>query len=525
MKDRADQIQVTPVAIANPIVPDYATLGQPQAPAGPAPRKQRKTIDGTIRVFLAEALIVPTGLVTAIYLTNHLGKTGYGLFTLVATLIAWIEWSITSIFTRATIKFISEAKDDWKGVGTVVVWAHLALSIAAMAVLMILADPIADFMDLEAMQNDIRLFALDLPLFSLAQAHRHILIGKGDFRHRALTSVGRWVTRMILMVGLVHLGYGVNGAILGALGASVVELIVARYHARAPFFSRASNFPLAKLFGYAVPLFLAAMSLRLYEKLDVFLLRPLGQAAGEVGVYGAAQNIALIPGIFAMSFSPLLLSTLIRTLKHGSVKRSKEMARDAMRFTVMMLIGAAIMAGAGPEIVKLVFKPEFSHAGTLLGVLIIGTTSAVMISVGTSILIAAGRPTWTVALCAPLVPLAAMGHVLIIPHHQSLGAASVTCATAFIGAVGAVLAVYKIWKIYPPFGTIARTVIVAIAAGMIAHHLKTNGIWLLVKIPTIGLCALAAMALLGEFSAKERATAWSLLGYHPAVPEPAPKSA
>lgn len=73
----------------------------------------RQTADGTIWGFLAEALVLPTGLITAGYLTRHLGPEGYGLFTLAATLIGWVTFSTTSLFSRTTIKFISEA-NDWR---------------------------------------------------------------------------------------------------------------------------------------------------------------------------------------------------------------------------------------------------------------------------------------------------------------------------------------------------------------------------------------------------------------------------
>ncbi|WP_155823839.1 hypothetical protein [Gloeocapsa sp. PCC 7428] len=46
-------------------------------------------------IFLAEALL-PTGIVTAGFLTWQFDPEGYGLFTLAATLIAWVEWSVTS---------------------------------------------------------------------------------------------------------------------------------------------------------------------------------------------------------------------------------------------------------------------------------------------------------------------------------------------------------------------------------------------------------------------------------------------
>ena len=103
-------------------------------------------LDGTIRVFLAEALILPTGLLTAAFLTRRLGPEGYGLLTLVATIVSWVEWSITSVFARAAVKFVGEAQ-DWRPVGATVLRLHIMMSGGAVVVLWCLAVPIVSLLD------------------------------------------------------------------------------------------------------------------------------------------------------------------------------------------------------------------------------------------------------------------------------------------------------------------------------------------------------------------------------------------
>jgi len=63
----------------------------------------RPMLRGDIHVFLAESLFPLTSIITASFLTRHLGAANYGLFTLSAMLIAWIEFAITSLFAHATI--------------------------------------------------------------------------------------------------------------------------------------------------------------------------------------------------------------------------------------------------------------------------------------------------------------------------------------------------------------------------------------------------------------------------------------
>ncbi len=123
---------------------------------------------GTIRVFLGEALLLPTGLLTAAFLTRKLAPEGYGLFTVAATMVAWVEWSISATFSRATFKLIGEA-DDWRPIGAAVARLHLVLGGVTAVTLWLCADLIASLFKAPALGSYLRLFAIDIPIFSLAK--------------------------------------------------------------------------------------------------------------------------------------------------------------------------------------------------------------------------------------------------------------------------------------------------------------------------------------------------------------------
>ena len=461
----------------------------------------QKIVSGTIWVFLAEALLLPTGLLTAAFLTRRLGPEGYGLFTLAATLIGWIGWSMTSVFTRTTIKFVGEAT-DWRSIGAAVLRLHLLLGCGAMLSIWLLADSIALQLGEPQLALYLRLFAVDLPLFCVGYVHRSILVGIGRFPQRAIATAGRWLARLLLIVGLVAMGFSVLGAILGSIGASLVELLICRFYVRPSLFDR-TNFPMRKLWNYAVPLFLFALSMRLYEKLDLFALKLMGGTAAEVGIYGAAQNLALIPGIFSLSFAPLLLSTLTRTLAHGNRIAAEQTSCHALRSIVLMLPFAGMSAGAAPEIVQFIFGKPFLPAAPVLAVLMFGTIALAMISVTTAILTAAGKPNWTFMLAAPLVPLAIVGHLMLIPHWGSLGAAIVAATVASLGAIVSVLMVYRLWGILPPWRSLLRAIVMSGAA----YGLSSIGLpphWVLLKLLAISVVILLGLLLSGEFTPQEQ---------------------
>ena len=469
-----------------------------------------RTLDGTVRSFLAESLILPVGLITTVVLTRQLGADGYGLFTLAATLVAWIEWTITSMFSRATYKCVGEAA-DWRPVGTMVVRLHLCVSIACGVLLVALASPIAAILGEPALAGYLRLFAIDIPIFSLAHAHRNILIGTGGFRQRAWLSAARWTVRLVLIVSLVGLaGFSVNGAIIAGIGTSLIELALARRFIR-PSLLGPAEFPARRLWEAVVPLFLCAMALRLFDKLDLFMLKTLGASAALAGVYGVAQNLTVVVGIFALSFMPLLLSTLTRLLRDGHEQHARLMARDSMRLVLLLLPLAGLSAGGAGEIVQLIAGPKFAAAGPLLALLIFDAVAGTLWSAANAILTAAGKAKWTFWIAGPAVLLALVGHLLMIPRFGALGAATVTLGVTVLGAVAAVFAVWRLWRVTPPVASVARSVAVAVGAFVLATLWPAAGVMLVVKLAVIALAVLAGYLALGEFSKREIELAWSLI--------------
>jgi O-antigen/teichoic acid export membrane protein len=229
------------------------------------------------------------------------------------------------------------------------------------------------------------------------------------------------------------------------------------------------------------------------------MLKILGGTATQAGIYSAAQSLSLLPGLFSWTFSSLLLATLSRQLADSQLERAKELARDAMRVALWLLPIAAIIAGAAPEIVRVVFGTAFVPAGPLLALLIGGAVASVMLMVSLTIMTAAGLPARTVMFTAPLVPLALGGHFLLIPRLGQQGAALVTVGVSLLGASAAVVGVYALWKVWPPFGSFLRSLVVALVVGVAALLWPTSGLFVFAKLIVLGMVSLLGYWWIGEF--------------------------
>jgi O-antigen/teichoic acid export membrane protein len=469
----------------------------------------RHLVDGTVRVFLAGLLFPLTGIITAAFLTRRLGPEGYGLLVLSATLVVWIELAINSFFARATIKFVAEA-EDWRPIGVTVSRLHFLAGVGGALLLSLLAFPLADALHEPVLAPYLCLYSLHIPLTGLAQGYQNILVGIGHYKQKAVGTAAQWIARLILILLLVEMGLSIEGAILGSIGASLVEIAVSRRYVRLPFFGHAM-LPSQNFWNIGFLLLFSGLSLNSYTSLGLVMLKAFGGTAQEAGIYGAAQNLAILPGIFSMAFAPLLFSTLSRMLTAGDADQAKVIGHATMRLTLCLFPIAAMLAGTASEIVTLFFGRPFEPAAPLFALLIFGAVAFVMISVSMTIVTAAGPPRLTLWLSAPLLLLAIVGYWLVIPTFGAFGAASVTALCSWGGAVTCVWVVHRLWGIVPPVGTLLRSVLAGVLAYVMAVFWPAIGVWVLVKLSVISVVIFLMYLVLREFSAVEIAQVRSLV--------------
>lgn len=462
----------------------------------------RHLFGGAVHIFASEALLVPVGLLTAAYLSRRFGPEGYGLLTLAFAPVVLLESNVATALSRPAIKLVGGADAcERKHVETAVLRLYLLTGCALCLALMAAAAPLARVMSEPALAGYLRVLALDVPVFCAAQAHRNIIVGLGRFRQRALASAARWTTRLALVVLFVYFTGSPVGALWGTVCASLAELAVCRFYVRPAILKRAS-YSLRRLCGYALPLVASALCLSLHGRLDIIMLKSLGATAAEAGLYGVAQNLALLPTLFSYAFAPALLSTLARALREGDERGARSLARLAMRGVVLLLPVAAITAGAAPEIVGLVFGREFDASAALLRPLIFGSLALLLVSVTASVLAAAGRERWTLHVAWPVLACAAVGHALVIPLWGARGAAFVTALTACAGALASVLLVWRAWRVAPPARTLVSSAAVAACVYALTAYVPAAGPLLALKLACACLFAAVALALMGEFGAR-----------------------
>jgi O-antigen/teichoic acid export membrane protein len=428
----------------------------------------RHMMSGTIRIFLAESLILPTGFITAVFLARSLGPVGYGIFALVSRLILWVEWTSVSGFSGTTIKFVGEAS-DWRPISSSTIRLHIIMGVGTATILWLLASPLSSLFDEPDLSGYIRLFAVEIPVLSLASACSYILVGTGRYKEVARIRALRLIARLILIILFVEMGLSVKGAIIGSIGASVIELIISWFYARPTLFHK-DMFPIRRLLSFGAPLFIAELCQRIF-RLDLFALKALGATAAQAGFYGAAMNLTIPPVMFSKSLSYPLLSTLSSLLSNEEV---------------------------------LIFGERYIPTSPILAFLIFAAIGMLSINVSQTILTSLGKPGWTSIVTVPMIPVALIGHLTLIPLIGGIGAAIVTTFVACLGAIAALYIIHRIWGISPPLKTVVKGVLCSILAYAISSMWLTSGLALIFKLLGIVLVVLFVFFILGEFSSREK---------------------
>ncbi len=450
---------------------------------------------------LGEGISLPAALVTAAVLTRGLGPVAYGRFTVAATLVTTVEWILVAIFAKVVIRFVAEAR-DWRPVAATAFRAYVFAGIGVGAALGLLAGPVADVLNDPPLAGHLRLFALEIPLFTALMACRNVLVGIGGYRQQALAGAARWLGRMLLIVMFIQFGWGVEGAILGSVGGVLAGFLVGQALVGRATFGPA-GFPYRRLIHLAAPAFLLMLTVRLFDRFALLLLNALRGAGAEVGYYGAAQNLSMVAGVLVITITPILISTVSSARGAGNDALARKIVDAALRGSLTLLPFAAIVSGSSQEVFRLLFGAGFVAAAELGEWMAFVSVGLVIISVATSLLIAHGRLWGTVWLTAPLLPLSVLGHLVLIPRYGALGAAIVTTATAYLGAAVCVISAQRLWEVPAPIGTLLRSLLLSVLAFLAAAAWPAPGVLVIFKAAVLSAAVVAAFLLLGELSAEE----------------------
>jgi len=385
---------------------------------------------GPVLVFLADALVLPVGLMTVVLLSRLWGPAEYGLYGLALSITLLLEWLVVALFGGVGLQMMArdpQAED----IANFLLQANTAAGTAAALLLAAAAPLLAS----EPLRSLLWLGALMLPLAGAGQAHRARLIVLERLSLRAGGVALRMLIRALGILAVVHWEGGVFAGIAVFPVAGLIEVVFYRFWLRTKWWGGRGKvrLPLRSAAAYLV----FTGSQRLVERMDLLLLRALGFPLAEVGIYAAAQSVAVPPALLGNSYATTVQARVHLAESRQEGRRSGWWAMAVGMSTVPGALAAVYLA---EPLVALAYGPKFRGTEGLVPPLLLAGAFHATSTLASAALQGLGHVRWTSALGVAQVAVTAVALWLVVPRYGAAGAAWTWCASAGLAAgAGALL--------------------------------------------------------------------------------------
>ncbi len=361
-----------------------------------------------------------------IVLARRLGPEAYGLYGVVISVLLWIEQTARFTVPPAAAKLIPENPARSAAVQETALVLCSLLFFALFAVFWLAAGPLATVFGLPAEGAWLfRVAALDLPIFGVYVAYRGVLQGQHNFLALSVADVIYTAGKLLAVVALLAVSLSVSSALIANVAASIGALlfVVSRVSIRIrrpdPALTRA-------LTSLALPLGLYMLALQTITNLDLWTLQMLDDAgqSATIGMYVAARNLAVVPGVILMVVSDVMLPSLSRALAGSDSRLPQLYIQGAVRFLCILIAPIALVLIVGSDdLMRWLYSGTFQAGGMFVRVLVLYAISLPFIDLFASAMSAKGEPYRGGVTLLLIIPLNIVVNTVLIGRYGAVGAA------------------------------------------------------------------------------------------------------
>jgi O-antigen/teichoic acid export membrane protein len=463
--------------------------------------KSKSTTRGSAQLLVARSLFLGSGLVISIMLARSLGPRDFGLYSVIMTLLTWVQLLATSV-SGATIKLTAEsAEGDPKRVEQSSRMLLLVVSLALLALGLLASTAIARALNAEGRTLVLVIALLDLPLMYVVYAYHGILYGRGYFGTLSITLILHTLSKLAGVLMVVTLAPTLICAIVAHVAASVIALgyLVLRFP---PDRSRPSLEVTGQLIKIALPLGTYGLSLQLLTNVGLWLLQGMDQVPrGETGQYAAALNVTRALTVVQASVAGLLFASQLAALAKGDMQEARRHLFEALRFALVLLApGCVLLWLEADAIMRLLYGSAYVSGAEVLRLLALGFLALAFLDLLFHSVMAAGHFAWAAATPVALVPVSVLLNFWLIPVAGAPGAALAMVVVMALGMVCGLVLARRCFGATMISGTLVRVLVAAAVTGALARLFAVPLPWVLPKLAMLGLAYLALLVLLRELT-------------------------
>ncbi|MFU8805546.1 MAG: polysaccharide biosynthesis C-terminal domain-containing protein, partial [Bradymonadaceae bacterium] len=406
----------------------------------------KKTGRGFLVITAAKVWFLMTSAVIQLGLPIIFGSAEqFGVFKIVTEAIGLLNMVMIIGTLNAVSKLVSEQPENAAKIVNLAVRMQLMLGVPIAGLYFVASPWIAASFNDPTLTGYIRLSSFIILFYAFYAIFVGYLNGLKEFVKQAGLDIGFATLKMVGILGLVLLGFGVFGAIAGFVAAaglitSISGFWVFRLMRRKPRAPEANDAEtkaaFKRLLVYLVLIMAYTFGLNGLMRADLFILK--GVAANMpasfvgleelfvimsnkfAGFYGAVLNIARIPyqGVIAVTF--VIFPLISQSTFKQDLDQTRGYIRETFRYCMLLIGGVAmLLAFNSNSIIAGLYSVDYQAASVALSILSVSIIFFALFYVATTMIIGSGHPRAAVVIMgASLVLSAILNYIFVSRIHE-----------------------------------------------------------------------------------------------------------
>jgi len=397
---------------------------------------------GSFVVFLLHFLLKPI-------MARYLGPEGLGLFSMVTTIVGTITLISGLGINIALVKYFAEYKNDRSRLNALFssgFATSLIIGVGTSICLFVLSNKLGEIFKMPLLTLLLKISAFVFP-FSLAFGiFLGVFSGLREMKFYSIFNTLNGIMIFLFTMAFLFLGFGVKGAVIGDMLASITVTIFAAVIMKKYVQFKISNYKenTIKLTSFGSQLMLGNVINNVNYQADIILIGYL-LSATDLGYYSVAVALSRFIWRIPNSIQMVAYPATAEYWAKGEIGSLNKMMDKTMKYTAFVLLTVGLILWIfAEEIIVILFGQSFLPSVFPFKILIAGT---VIYGIGIPIggtLAGIGRPDLSFKISAIAAIVDIILNVTLIPLFGIAGAAMATISSLIIVTT---LSIYFIIKL------------------------------------------------------------------------------
>jgi len=429
-----------------------------------------------------------------------LGESDFGVYGVIISFVfIFIRFLMTGM-EQTVSKFVSETPKKHESVKKTAFMLQLSASSIIFLAILLLAPLIAFLLNDLSLIPLIQLVAplvIVHPLFALFSG---ALNGLKRFSAQAAFTAFYSFAKVLFIVGLVLLGFGLFGAVSGFILSSAVAVVVGLVLVGVNF--KSEYFPARKVAAFALPIGGLAVIINTLMSVDLFAVKALSPALEAnllSGYYTAAGSIAKVIPTLALSLSSVVFPLVSATTFTKNLEKARFYISNGLRYSLLFIVLlSSLFLSLAPETLALVYGERYIPGSFPLQLLALGMGLFAIFMMLTTIISAAGKAKTVFTIGFMVLALDIALNFLLVPGLGMEGAALSTLFSGLFGTMVAAAFVRARFRALVQKRTALRIAVAGLLVFALAPFLPGNGTMVVFKYFLLTVLYIAALAAMRE---------------------------